>query len=141
MIMASCVLGMMYHISDKFEEYLKVELKKREIPIPSKHFGLFMILVNYNNKLEFKEIAEIWRKSKSTLCDIIAKYVESGLLEKEVCSLDKRNVYIKLTGEGLKYAEDIEEISMNYLEKATKSLTEEQRESLKEILFSMKENI
>ena len=140
MIMASCILGMIYHISDKFDEFLKIELNKREIPIPSKHFGLFMILANYNNRLEFKEIAEKWRKSKSTLCDIITKYVELGLLEKEGCCLDKRHVYVKLTKEGLKYTEDAEEISMLYLEKATKSLTKEQRDSLKEILFAMKEN-
>lgn len=141
MIMASCVLGMVYHISDRFDEFLKIELRKREIPIPSKHFGLFMILANYNNKLEFKEVAEKWRKSKSTLCDIIARYAEIGLLEKEGCCLDKRHLYVKLTAEGLRYTEEMEEISMTYLEKATKNLTEEQKESLKEMLFGMTENI
>ena len=84
MIMASCVLGLMYHISDGFDEFIKIERKKSGIPIPAKHFGLFMILFNYNNKLEFKEIAEKWRKSKSTLCDIITKYVELGFIEKEL---------------------------------------------------------
>lgn len=141
MIMASCVLGMMYHVSDKFDEFLKVELKKREIPIPSKHFGLFMILANFNNRLEFKEIAEKWRKSKSTLCDIVARYAEAGLLEKEGCSLDKRHIYIKLTEGGLKYAGDLEDISMKYLEKTTEGLTEDQKQSLKEILVVMMKNV
>uniref|UniRef100_UPI00356496DD winged helix DNA-binding protein n=1 Tax=Ilyobacter sp. TaxID=3100343 RepID=UPI00356496DD len=119
MIMASCILGIMYHITEEFEEFLKVERKKRKIPIPAKHFGLFMILLNYNNKLEFKEISEKWRKSKSTLCDIISKYVEIGLIEKENCCLDKRNVFVKLTAEGLEYGKIFEEISMRYLEQIT----------------------
>ena len=141
MIMASCILGTMYHITHEFDEFLNVERKKRKIPIPAKHFGLFMILSNYNNKLEFKEIAEKWRKSKSTLCDIITKYVETGLVEKENCSLDKRNVYVKLTAEGLEYSKIFEEISIKYLEKATEGLTETQKEYLKEILLVMKKNV
>ena len=141
MIMASCTLGIMYHINDRFDEFLKVERKKRKIPIPAKHFGLFMILANYNNKLEFKEIAETWRKSKSTLCDILIKYVEAGLIEKEHCSLDKRNVYVRLTPKGLEYSKVFEEISMEYLLKATEGLTEIQKESLKDILLAMKKKI
>ena len=140
MILASCVIGMMYRISDKFDEYLKVELKKREIPIQAKHASLFMILYAHNN-IEFKDIADTWRKSKSTLCDIINRYYEQGLLEKVNCDLDKRHVYIKLSEEGMKYAKDFDEIAVEFLEKATSGLSEEQKDSLREILLHMKGNL
>ena len=140
MILASCVVGMMYHISDKFDEYLKVELKKRNIPIQAKHAGLFMILFSHNN-IEFKDIADAWRKSKSTLCDIVSRYSEQGLIERVNCDLDKRHVYVKLSEEGMKYAKDFDEIAVAFLEKATSGLSEDQKETLKVILHNMKENL
>lgn len=141
MIQASCVVGIMYHISDKFDEYLKKEMKKRKIPIQPKHAGLFMILLANNNKLEFKEVAHIWRKSKSTLCDIVSRYSEEGLIERAQCSLDKRNVYVKLTPQGVAYGRDFDEIAHEFLFKTTKGLTQEQVEELKNILMVMKENL
>ena len=140
MILASCVIGMMYNISEEFDEYLKVELKKREIPIQAKHAGLFMILFAHNS-MEFKDIADTWRKSKSTLCDIASRYCDQGLLERVNCDLDKRHVYIKLTEEGMKYAKDFDEIAVEFLEKATSGLSEDQKDALREILLNMKKNL
>jgi len=140
MILASCAIGIMYQISDKFDEYLKIELKKRNIPIQGKHAGLFMILFSHNN-LEFKEIADIWRKSKSTLCDIISRYVDAGLIEKVNCSLDKRHVYVKLSPEGMKYAKDFDEIAAEFLEQATSDLTLQQKDELKVILLNITNNL
>lgn len=141
MIQASCVVGIMYHISDKFDEYMKRELKKRGIPIQSKHAALFMILLANNNKLEFKEVAHMWRKSKSTLCDIVSRYSDEGLIQRAQCSLDKRNVYVKLTPEGIRYGQDFDEIAHEFLLKTTEGLSREQVEELKNILMVMKKNL
>ncbi|MCS5420963.1 MULTISPECIES: MarR family winged helix-turn-helix transcriptional regulator [Psychrilyobacter] len=140
MVLASSIMGIIYHIGNDFADYLKVELKKRDIPIEGKHVGLFMIL-SINNQLEFKDIAHLWRKSKSTLCDILRKYSEEGLVEKLNCTLDKRHLYVKLTEEGLKYAREFDEIAAEFLEKITVGLSEEQKEELKTILLEMKDNI
>jgi DNA-binding MarR family transcriptional regulator len=133
----ACVLGIMRHISEEYDEYLEKELKRRNIPIQKKHAGLFTILFVKNNKIEFKEMATIWRKSKSTLCDITARYADQNLIKKVHCSLDKRNVYIEPTEEGLKYKKDFDEISKNFLEKATSNISEDQVEELKIILEKM----
>ncbi|WP_051251655.1 MarR family winged helix-turn-helix transcriptional regulator [Psychrilyobacter atlanticus] len=140
MVLASSIIGMIYHISNSYADYLKVELKKREIPIEGKHVGLFMVLFT-NNSLEFKEIAHRWRKSKSTLCDILHKYSEQGLVEKISCTLDKRHLYIKLTEEGLKYARDFDEIASEFLQKITSGLSKDQKRELKMILMDMKGNL
>lgn len=135
--MASCVLGIMYHISAQFDEFVKKELKKRDIPIQGKHSGLFMILFNFNNRLEFKEIADKWIKSKSTLCDIVSKYEELGLVEREQCSLDKRNVYIKLTPKGMEYAKELDDMAITYLEKVSVGLSQEQKDNMMNVLQTM----
>lgn len=140
MILATSIIGIIFHIGNSYADYLKVELKKREIPIEGKHVGLFMVLFA-NNNLEFKDIAYRWRKSKSTLCDILCKYSEQGLVEKSNCTLDKRHLYVRLTEEGLKYARDFNEIAYEFLEKITSGLSEEQKEELKITLMDMKGNL
>jgi len=139
-ILATSVIGLIYRMANDFDDYLKIELKKREIPIEGKHVGLFMVLFAHNN-LQFKDIACLWKKSKSTLCDILCKYSEEGLVEKINCTLDKRHLYIKLTEKGLKYARDFDEIAGEFLEKITSGLSEEQKKELKAILIDMTNNL
>lgn len=140
MILATSIIGIIYRMGNDFDDYLKVELKKREIPIEGKHAGLFMVLFASNN-LKFKDIAYRWRKSKSTLCDILCKYSEQGLLEKVSCTLDKRHLYIRLTEEGLKYARDFDEIASEFLKKITSGLSEVQKKELKMLLVDMADNL
>ncbi|MEI6856609.1 MarR family winged helix-turn-helix transcriptional regulator [Psychrilyobacter sp.] len=140
MVLASSIIGTIFHIGNDFADYLKVELKKRKIPIEGNHAGLFMILF-INKNLEFKDIAHLWKKSKSTLCDILCRYSEEGLIEKLNCTLDKRHLYIRLTKEGLKYARDFDEIAAEFLKKITYGLSEDQKDELKTILLHMKDNL
>lgn len=141
MKMAGCVLGKMCHVSDEFDNYVKTELKKRGLPIQGKHAGLFIILYNNNNKLEFKEIAEKWKKSKSTLCDIVSRYEEMGYIERVGCCLDKRNVYVKFTKEGIEVGEILEEMAVEFLVKTTRGLSEEQKKIMEEVLQMMVKNL
>ncbi|WP_320045826.1 MarR family winged helix-turn-helix transcriptional regulator [uncultured Ilyobacter sp.] len=133
----TCAIGIMTYITEEFGVYLEKELKRRKIPIQRKHAGLFMILFFKSNKIEFKELAHIWRKSKSTLCDITSKYADQKLIKKTNCCSDKRNVYIEITEEGLKYKKDFDEISGDFLEKATSTLSKDKVEELKFILDKM----
>lgn len=127
----SCILAIIRHISEEYGEYLEKELKRRNIPIQRKHAGLFMLLFVKNDKIEFKKMASLWRKSKSTLCDITSRYAEQNLIKKVHCCSDKRTVYIEPTEEGLKYKKDFDEISKSFLDKATSNLSKEQVENLK----------
>ncbi|WP_321329447.1 MarR family winged helix-turn-helix transcriptional regulator [uncultured Ilyobacter sp.] len=133
----ACALGIIRHISEEFGDYLGKELRRRKMPIQVKHAGLFMILFAKGEKIEFKELARIWRKSKSTLCDITSKYADEKLIKKTNCCSDKRNVYVEITEEGLKYKKDFNEISEAFLKKATSNLSDQQVEDLKFILDKM----
>ncbi len=137
----TCTLGIIRHIGQEFGDYLGKELRRRKIPIQVKHAGLFMILFSKGEKIEFKELARIWRKSKSTLCDITSKYADEKLIKKMNCCSDKRNVYIEITEEGLKYEKDFNEISEAFLKRATSNLSDEEVTELKYILNKMKKVI
>ncbi len=137
----TCTLGIIRHIGQEFGDYLGKELRRRKIPIQVKHAGLFMILFSKGEKIEFKELARIWRKSKSTLCDITSKYADEKLIKKMNCCSDKRNVYIEITEEGLKYEKDFNEISEAFLKKVTSNLSDEEVTELKYILNKMKKVI
>lgn len=140
MILSGCTIGLMYHISGEFDVFLSKEIKKRGIPINGKHSNLFMIL-HYAGEIEFKEIAKIWNKSKSTLCDIIGKYAKEGLVEKIGSCEDKRDVRVRLTEKGSAYAIDLNEIGVEFFEKATESLENEEKEVLHNILRKMKKGL
>jgi DNA-binding MarR family transcriptional regulator len=137
----TCTLGIIRHIGQEFVYYLGKELRRRKIPIQVKHAGLFMILFSKGEKIEFKELARIWRKSKSTLCDITSKYADEKLIKKMNCCSDKRNVYIEITEEGLKYEKDFNEISEAFLKRVTSNLSDEEVTELKYILNKMKKVI
>jgi DNA-binding MarR family transcriptional regulator len=137
----TCTLGIIRHIGQEFVDYLGKELRRRKIPIHIKHAGLFMILFSKGEKIEFKELARIWRKSKSTLCDITSKYADEKLIKKMNCCSDKRNVYIEITEEGLKYEKDFNEISEAFLKRVTSNLSDEEVTELKYILNKMKKVI
>lgn len=141
MVMTSFDLSIVHDINDKFNDFLKTELKNDNIPIFPKHFELFMMLANNNNKLEFNEISEKWQKSKPKLHNILEKYVEIGLIEKDYYCLNKESSYIKLTVEGFKYVNKIRKISIKYIGKVTEGIAEEQKNSLEEILAIMKKSM
>ena len=57
------------------------------------------------------------------------------------CCSDKRNVYIEITEEGLKYEKDFNEISEAFLKRVTSNLSDEEVTELKYILNKMKKVI
>ncbi|UUV19965.1 MarR family transcriptional regulator (plasmid) [Fusobacteria bacterium ZRK30] len=141
MIHESCVLSIMKFITYQFDETVKAELNKRNIPIEGKHAELFMILFAYDNKMEFKKLTKAWRKSKSSLSDVVNKYEKSGLLRRVSSDSDKRIITVEATNEALKYIPDFDNISKNYLNKAVKGTSLEEIKILKKIILDMKYNL
>ncbi|MGL5767883.1 MAG: hypothetical protein ACRCX8_19785 [Sarcina sp.] len=45
----------------------------------------------------FNEVWKTWGISRSSLSDIVVKYVNLGIIEKIDCLEDKRTVYLRLT--------------------------------------------
>lgn len=129
------------YINTDFKGHLRAELKSKEIPIKTKHAGLFSILYEKDEKIEFKNLVKIWKKSKSTLSETINRYVKSGLLKKEYTELDKRVVYISLTDLGETYSKDFKEIYNSYCSSIAGSLGKKDKEELNRLLEMVVDSI
>lgn len=106
-----CLLGAMRQIIHLSDQYIAKRLKEENLPILSAHIPLFYILPQNGDGMYFNELCAQWNKSKSSLSDMIAKYVESGLVRRCECAADKRNVYISLTPEAIDVRKTLDKIS------------------------------
>lgn len=132
-----CMIGMITYIAEEFDVFLKKELKKRKIPILPKHAGLFIVLYSNDYRMEFKELAEVWRKSTSTLCDVVARYEKERLLEKLPAVINKKSIIVGLTSDALKYEKDFNEIGKIFIENMTSTISQDQSENFKFVLTEM----
>lgn len=131
--MKKSVVELIKYVNKRFNDNLKTEFKAREIPIKVKHIDLFMILYEYEGKIEFKNLVKTCEKSKSTVSETITRYVKLELLKKENTITDKRLVYISLTKKGNDYTEKINDISNEFSTKINELLGEDKK-NLKIIL-------
>jgi len=131
--MKKSVVELIKYVNKRFNDNLKTEFKTREIPIKVKHIDLFMILYEYEGKIEFKNLVKTCEISKSTVSETITRYVKLELLKKESTTTDKRLVYISLTEKGSDYAEEINDIIHEFSTKINQLLGEDKK-NLKNIL-------
>lgn len=129
-----CVLEHIYAISQYSKARYEQELRKKNIPISSKHIRLFLILGDEQRGLKFNEISTALGLSKSTLSDIIAKYEENKLILRKECTEDRRNVYVVLTEKGRMCVHDILEIESEILKHLMVNLSQEEFQQLFSLL-------
>jgi len=141
MTKASRVVGILYHLRDSFDKQLKEKIKKEDIPIKWNHVGLFMILSSLGEELEYREVANVWNKSKSTLSDIVNRYENLGFIEKNYYDENKKLLYIKLTKEGKMYGDYFEKLSVEFLDEGYKGLTEEEIDVFIKVLLNIRKKV
>lgn len=95
----SCIIGDFKSIVKSAEHISKQQLHARNIPVLSQHIILFHLIAD--RQVLFNTLQKDLQYSKSTLSDAINKYEQLALIEKLDCEHDKRNVYVKLTPQGL----------------------------------------
>jgi DNA-binding MarR family transcriptional regulator len=95
-------------------------------------------------EISLNELAEILTLDKSTMSRTINNLVEDGLVLRELHPEDRRYVTIKLTDEGIKIFENIEEGMNEYYINIFKSIPEDKRqqvlESLKLLIEAVNQN-
>ena len=131
--MKESVVELIKCVNKRFNDNLKAEFKSEDIPIKLKHIDLFMILYEYGEKIEFKNLVKTWGISKSTVSETITRYAKLELLKKESTTTDKRLVYISLTEKGSDYADKINDITHEFSAKIN-GLLGEDKNNLKNIL-------
>jgi DNA-binding MarR family transcriptional regulator len=84
--------------------------------------------------ISLNELAEILALDKSTMSRTINKLVDSSLAVREIHPEDRRYVSIKLTNDGMKVFENIENSMEQYYKSIFSSIPEEKREQVLESL-------
>ncbi|WP_238919057.1 MarR family transcriptional regulator [Clostridium sp. YIM B02555] len=136
-----CIIGKLNALNEASNKFVVKKLKDEQIAILQNHSMLFEILPEDGSKLLFNEIASIWKISKSSLSDIINKYESQGLINKCVCSEDKRSAYISLTTEGLYIKKKLKTMDKEFLEILLKDFDEEQRKVFEDNMDKALNNI
>lgn len=114
--------------------YIDELSKKRGIEnLVYSHIRIIIILSIYK-KLSMKEISELISKDKSTVTTLVNKLVNLGYVKKEVCSEDKRIVYLTLEDKADEIIETVFQVSKLFHQKVESILT---KEEIKTLFFLM----
>ena len=89
----------------------------------------------------FNEIASTWKISKSSLSDIINKYESQGLINKCMCSEDKRSVYISLTPEAVVIKQKLQVMEREFLDIILKDFGEDEKKVFEDNIDKALKNI
>ena len=110
--------------------YIDELSKKRGIEnLVYSHIRIIIILSIYK-KLSMKEISELISKDKSTVTTLVNKLVNLGYVKKEVCSEDKRIVYLTLEDKADEIIETVFQVSKLFHQKVESILTKEEIKTL-----------
>ncbi|MGL4849043.1 MAG: winged helix DNA-binding protein [Clostridium sp.] len=128
-----CIIGNINEISKISDKFIDKKIKNDNLPILRNHIRLFYILPHTKEKMLFNEVWKTWGISKSSLSDIVVKYVNLGIIEKIDCPEDKRTVYLRLTEKAFNIIEKLD----SYEEEFTNIILE----GFKDDKYIFKENI
>lgn len=127
-----CILGKINEINSISNKFIAKKIKEEGLPILQNHIPLFYILPEDGSTMIFNEIANIWEISKSSLSDIINKYENQGLVNKDSCSEDKRSVYISLKPEALYIRQKLQSIEKEFLGSMLKDFSQNEEQGFEE---------
>jgi len=138
---SNCVIGSIRHISSMIDKFIAQEVKMMDYPISKNHILLFYLLPGDGDMMIFNVLCSKWGISKSSLSDIINKYVDLGFVEKHECNDDKRVVYIQLTAEGDTIRKELINIEEGFKKKIFKGFDVDQQKTFETLLNQVEHNI
>ncbi len=134
-----CTIGKYNQLHEQINIFAKTKLEEEQIEIDPKYFPIFHLLMG--NSLLFNELQQKTELSKSTLSDVINKFVKMEYLKKVTCPNDKRNLYIGLTPKGREIVQKINKIDSEFEKKAFKGLTVAEINSFNQHLEQIFQNL
>lgn len=123
------------------DQFIAQEVKTMDYPISKNHILLFYLLPGDGDMMIFNVLCSKWGLSKSSLSDIINKYVDLGFVEKHECNDDKRVVYLRLTVEGDKIRQKLVNIEESFKKKMFKGFDADQQKTFEILLNQLKHNV
>ena len=140
-MISNCVIGSIRHVSSMIDKFIAQEVKMMDYPISKNHILLFYLLPGNGEMVIFNVLCTKWGISKSSLSDIINKYVDLGFLEKHECNDDKRVVYIQLTPEGNTIRNKLISIEEEFRKKMFYGMDADQQKTFETLLNQVEHNI
>lgn len=132
---------MINEINSLSNNWIKKEMKVRNIPVLINHVPLFYLLPEDGTSMEFRYLREEWKISKSSLSDLLHKYEALGYIAKDTRCQDKRCVMIGLTSKGLQLKEQFLEIEACVLNTMLAGYSEVDRLKLENDIVNILNNL
>ncbi len=127
-------------IREKANRLITEELNRHNLKGIAPSHGDIMLGLFKNTELSMKELAEYIDRDKSTVTYLVNKLIQLGYVEKKPGIRDRRKSLISLTGKGRELRDDIIGISEKLLARVFKSLSNEERDVLNDLLARINEN-
>ncbi|MGL4449845.1 MAG: MarR family transcriptional regulator [Sarcina sp.] len=133
------IIGNINEISRISDKFIDKKIKNDNLPILRNHIRLFYILPHSKEKILFNEVWKIWGISKSSLSDIVVKYVDLDIIERLDCPEDRRTIYLKLKDKAFPIIEKLESYEEEFANIVLKDFGEN-REIFKNNIFKALDN-
>ena len=118
-----------------FEEWVELDLKFSKSEI------FTMLFLDKKKELTMTELVEYINSPMSTATGIADRLVRSGCIIRERSDTDRRVVILKLTEKGSMLIERMKDMIQGYISMAVENLTEEEIQSLTNIIFKILNNL
>lgn len=138
---SGCIIGRINEISLIAGRFIEKRIREERLPVLRNHIPLFYILPEDGSAMIFNEIASAWDISKSSLSDIINKYESQELINKCICSEDKRSVYISLRPDAVYIRKKLFEIEEELKNIMLKDFENQDREGFEKNINKALKNI
>ena len=127
-------------IRDKANAFLVRELANRNLRgIAPTHGDILWALMTYG-ELPMKRLAEIINRDKSTVTALVTKLIDFGYVRRKANESDLRSSVISLTDKGRAMQKDFREVSESLRKKSYRGLSDEEKETLMELLTRIHDN-
>src|SRR6056297_1305386 len=137
-------LGLLSHtISKGLGNRLEQKLKAQKINITADQWSVLSML-RHEGESSQKNISDVFGYDKVRVLRIVRNLEDRGMINKRVCSHDKRTRIVSLTSEGMSLYAKIHPIAEATINEATKSLSNREvrlyTEISQKIIMHLKEN-
>jgi DNA-binding MarR family transcriptional regulator len=127
-------------IRDKANSFLTRELARRNLKgIAPSHGDILWALFTYGD-LPMKKLSEIINRDKSTVTALVNKLIKSGYILRRTHESDSRSSIISLTEKGKAMQKNFWDVSEALRNKAYQGLTDEEMETLMNLLAKIHDN-
>ena len=127
-------------IREKANRLLIGELKRHNMAGLSPSHGDILWALFKQGALSMKGLATLIDRDKSTVTVLVNKLISLGYVQKQSDFADSRVTLISLTEQGRGLKDDLIEISQKLIAKVYKTLSEDERDSLIELLTKINDN-